>query len=77
MCIGSAVDVLFIDVSKVFDTVPHSNLLQTISYFFGVVGKLQARLLSFLTGRTQSVKTNFKIHSNLPNLLFSVTSSVI
>ena len=44
---------------------------------FGVVGKLRAWLKSFLTGRTQSVKINYKIHSNLSSQFSSVTSGVI
>ena len=74
---GNAVDVVFFDVSKVFDTVLHSTLLHKISNLFGVIGKLHAWLKSFLTGRTQFVKINSKIHSNLFSQSSSVTSGVI
>ena len=76
---GNAVDVVFFDVSKAFDTVtvPRSALLQKIANLFRVVGKLHAWLKSFLRGRTQSVKINSKINSNLFSHSSSVTSGVI
>ena len=74
---GNAVDVVFFDVSKAFDTVPDSTLLHKISNSFGVVGKLHAWLKSFLTGCTQSVKINSKICSNLFSQSSSVTSGMI
>ena len=73
----NAVDVVFFDVSKAFDTVPHSTLLHKISNSFGVVGRLHSWLKFCLTGRTQSVKINSKIHSNLFSQSSSVTSGVI
>ena len=39
---GKAVDIVFFDVSKVFDTVPYSTLLNKISNSLGVAGKLDA-----------------------------------
>ena len=74
---GKAVDVVFFVVSKAFDTVPHSTLLHKISNSFGVVGKLHVWLKSFLTGRTQYVKINSIIYSNLFSQSSSVTSGVI
>ena len=73
----NAVDVVFFDVSKAFDTVPHSTLLHKISNSFGVVVKLHSWLKSFLTGRAQSIKINSKIHSNLFSQTSSVTSGMI
>ena len=74
---GNAVDVVFFDVSKAFDTIPHSTLRHKISNLFGEVRKLHAWLKSFLTGHTQSVKINSKIHSNLFGQSLSVISGVI
>ena len=51
---GNAVDVVFFDVSKAFDTVSHSTLPLKLSNSFGVVGKLRTWLKSFLTGHALS-----------------------
>ena len=56
-----------------FDPDSHSSLQHKIYYSFEVVEKLYAWMKSFLAGRTQSVKINSKIYSNL----FSQSSLVI
>ena len=54
---GNAVDVVFFNVSKAFDTILHSILLHKISNSFGVVGKLQC-LVEILSYRSYSVCQN-------------------
>ena len=73
----NAVDVVFFDVSKAFESVPHSTLLHKIANLFGVVKKLHAWLKSFLTGRTQPVKVNSKINCYPFSQSSSATSGVI
>ena len=70
---GNCVDTILFDISKAFDTVPHSSLLQTLTSSFGIVGKLHAWIKAFLTNRTQSVK----ISPNLFSPPSSVSSGVI
>ena len=49
LSIGNAIDVIFFEVLKTFDTFLHFALLQKISYLFGVVGKeKKERILTML-----------------------------
>jgi hypothetical protein len=49
------VDVVYLDVSKAFDTVSHAKLLYKLDQY-GVKGKLRGWIASFLQGRKQRVK---------------------
>jgi hypothetical protein len=51
------VDVLYVDLSKAFDTVPHQKLLTKLQAF-GIKGKLFDWLESYLIDRWQSVRVN-------------------
>ena len=66
---------IFFDISKAFDTVPHSTLLNKLFNNFGIglVGKLHAWIKAFLCDRTQCVK----IASNTISQSSKVTSGVI
>jgi len=50
-------DVIYFDLSKAFDTVPHARLLLKLQAY-GINGKLLDWFKSFLTDRYQSVKVN-------------------
>jgi ribonuclease P/MRP protein subunit RPP40 len=51
---GDSADVVLLDLSKAFDTVPHARLLRKLRGF-GIRGDLFSWLSSFLTGRSQYV----------------------
>jgi hypothetical protein len=70
---GNAVDVIFFDISKAFDTVPHTTLLLKLSTTFGITGSLLSWVRAFLIDRTQSVKIP-PAHLSYPS---TVTSGVI
>ena len=50
-------DILYLDYSKAFDTVPHRRLIKKLSTV-GIQGKVLEWLNSFLTGRKQRVVVN-------------------
>ena len=52
-----AVDAVYLDYQKAFDTVPHRRLLLKLKAY-GIVGSTLAWIESFLTGRTQRVSVN-------------------
>ena len=54
---GIPVDVLFLDFSKAFDSVPHQRLLKQVESF-GITGKASAWIRAFLANRTQKVRVN-------------------
>ena len=54
---GRQVDIIFLDFSKAFDTVPHRKLLSKLSAH-GITGPLHRWLQDFLTARTQRVHVN-------------------
>ena len=49
------VDIIYLDLEKAFDKVPHSRLLLQLRRY-GISGDLLAWIESFLTNRKQSVK---------------------
>ena len=51
---GKQLDVIILDFSKAFDTVPHSRLLGKLHHY-GIKGNLLRWIEEFLVGRTQSV----------------------
>ncbi len=53
----SPIDVAFADVSKAFDKVPHSKILQSLEAY-RIEGVLLSWFKAFLTGRTQSIVYN-------------------
>ena len=57
ICDGSVVDAIYLDFSKAFDTVPHRRLMSKLESY-GITGKVQGWILSFLSGRSQTVKVN-------------------
>ena len=54
---GNAVDAIYLDFRKAFDTVPHKRLLVKLEGY-GVTGKCLAWLNAFLDGRRQRVIIN-------------------
>jgi len=51
---GEALDAIYLDYAKAFDSVPHERLLLKLSSY-GIQGKLCTWISSFLTGRVQKV----------------------
>jgi len=49
---GNSVDVLYLDLKKAFDSVPHTRLLMKLNVY-GFRGKLLDWIKSFLVGRKQ------------------------
>jgi hypothetical protein len=54
---GDQTDVVYFDLSKAFDSVPHNLLLHKLKSF-GICGKLHAWLTDYLTNRLQRVTLN-------------------
>ena len=52
---GGSVDVIYLDLTKAFDTVPHQRLLNKLSGY-GVGGRILEWIKQFLTGRRQKVR---------------------
>ena len=63
-------DVILLDFSKAFDTVPHLRLSAKLSYY-GISGPTLSWIESFLSGRTQAVSVNGS-HSSLKNVISGV-----
>jgi hypothetical protein len=59
---GSCVDVVYLDVSKAFDTVCHNKLFFKLTKY-GISGKLLSWIRGFLAHRTQSVNVNGTVSS--------------
>ncbi|MBB6707137.1 hypothetical protein H7E98_17915, partial [Proteus mirabilis] len=59
---GKAVDVVYMDFSKVFDKVPHGRLLQLIRRY-GIEGELEVWIRNWLDGRRQRVVVDGKVSS--------------
>ena len=51
---GGAIDIVYLDLAKAFDTVPHQRLLIKLRSY-GIAGKLLEWITNFLTGRRQRV----------------------
>ena len=64
------ISILYLDLAKAFDTVPHNILIQKL-YNIGVGGKLIQLISSYLTNRQQYVKINNEVFD-----LIEVTSGV-
>ena len=58
-------DMAVFDFSKAFDTVPHSKLLKTLSYY-GIIGTILEWLNKFLSGRTMKVVLDGKMSREIP-----------
>ena len=54
---GNAVDIVFLDLHKAFDSVPHRRLLMKLSAY-GIQGKIATWLSEFLGGKLQRVVLN-------------------
>ena len=54
---GNVVDIVFIDLRKAFDSVPHKQLIMKLSAY-GIQGKIATWLSEFLQGRLQWVMLN-------------------
>lgn len=52
---GGSVDVIYLDLAKAFDTVPHQRLLNKL-FGYGVGGRILEWIKQFLTGRRQKVR---------------------
>jgi len=71
LCRGFALDVVYIDFAKAFDTVCHSKLLHKLAAL-GVSGRLLSWLQAFLSCRSQRVLVNDALSDSV-----EVTSSVV
>ena len=75
---GNAVDMILFDISKAFDTVPHSCLLNKLTNTFGIKGKLLSWIKAFLIDRMQSVKIlNYRFSQAPPVLSEVIQDSII
>ena len=54
---GHVIDVIYLDLWKAFDTVPHQRLLKKLASY-GLKGSILQWIKVFLTGRTQEVILN-------------------
>ena len=62
---GILVDILFLDYSKAFDTVPHRRLMKQIESF-GIYGQALQWINSFLSNRRQQVRANGEVSDFRP-----------
>ena len=58
-------DVILLDFSKAFDSVPHERLLAKLD-FYGIRGKALSWIKDFLSNRTQNVSVNGVLSSSRP-----------
>ena len=61
----SQTDVILLDFSKAFDSVPHERLLVKLD-FYGIRGKMLNWIRAFLTNRKQKVSVNGVLSSSRP-----------
>ena len=64
---GIPVDLLFLDYSKAFDSVPHQRLIKQVESF-GIHGSALAWIAAFLTDRRQQVRANGELSDFKPVL---------
>ena len=62
---GIPLDILFLDYSKAFDSVPHRRLVKQVESF-GISGNALAWIDSFLTNRRQQVRANGELSEFRP-----------
>ena len=58
-------DVILLDFSKAFDSVPHERLLAKLD-FYGIRGKMLSWIKAFLSNRTQNVSVSGVLSSSRP-----------
>jgi hypothetical protein len=75
LCMGSNVDVIYLDFAKAFDKVDHELLLAK-TYNCGIQGKIHKWLETFLKNRTQSVIVDGAISSPL-NVISGVPQGTV
>ena len=63
----SQTDVILLDFSKAFDSVPHQRLLMKLEYY-GILGNMLMWIKAFLSNRSQSVSVNSIQSSSKPVL---------
>ena len=60
------IDIIYLDVKKAFDSIPHDKLLCKLPvYSFGIQGKLWKWFRSYLSGRIQHVRINQSLSAPL------------
>ena len=52
---GFGVDIIYLDYSKAFDTVPHKRLISKLKSYGIISGNILKWIQDFLTGRKQQV----------------------
>ena len=60
-------DVIYLDIQKAFDSIPHCKLLAKL-WSFGITGNLWRWIQCYLSGRTQVVRINNVLSTTLPVL---------
>ena len=73
---GKCVDVIYLDFSRAFDSVPHELLISKL-FMFGIRGKLLKWISAYLTHRTQSVIINGKLSQQRKILSGVIQGSVL
>ena len=59
---GEAIDTVYLDFQKAFDSVPYKRLLTKLEGY-GIKGRLKSWISSFLPGRSQRVVVNGSLSS--------------
>ena len=72
---NAALDVIYLDFAKAFDTVPHRRLLAKLSSY-GIRGKVLQWIESFLSNRTQQVVVN-GTRSSTANVLSGIPQGTV
>ena len=62
---GDSIDIVYLDFSKAFDTVPHKRLLTKL-LAYGIDGNILKWIESFLSNRSQRVHVNGKYSDYAP-----------
>ena len=74
---GKPTFLVSLDLSAAFDTIDHAVLLKRLHSSFGITGTVHSWLQSYLTGRTQSVKTGNHSSPVIPSLVGVPQGSVL